>query len=911
MDKNEGCNRCPARIEGRRKLLGGAVASLPLRLANIRTMELLPTVRKGEARTGENMKKAVGAIKEIQDISGIGEGVIKKLSSVGLVTLAQIANSNPRRLQEIEGIGEETAFKLITSAREAMGLDDFLNGLDIARDEEKICRISTGSKELDNLLLSPSLQGKMMGGVESMLITEAYGKFSSGKCVHKDTIIGYYDNSYYQIDNIGSLYSKLSDQYGEQPHEDGFTVSVPFGRLCVSSYNHDVVGITRESVSHMYKEFYSKLMQINTKRGRIIKTTPHHKFMVLTEEGLTWKRMGEINIGDVIAYPKMQQTEHGQTELSEDDAYFLGFFIAEGTPNPFSITNSEKTVVDWIENYVKNKYSFSPTIRKKLKIKETHLDAYIVCLRNPARAGLFGVDRCNSDTKFIPSIIFNSEDSIKKAFLAGYMEGDGCLNSKHIEFTSKSQRLITDLAYLLSTLGVSVTVKPHTVNMNNKNLLYYRASICGVDKKFFESSLPYKFKSYKTTDLRHTEHGVPKVAMNIIRSVYQNSIGGCRGSCKKWGGNGKRNLVGEESTLYGLFTGSGLGDRKVITHELMEQTISFFEFKLKQLEYQLRVVTNLQSLNREEQKQFFRELTFPFTTVLENGGVPKSMTRNYMLRGINNKYMKKPKQILIEKIKTQMETLRAGVIKLIPINSLEWDFVEEKTEFDYDDYVYDFVVPTTHNFIGGNLPTIMHNSQIGFELAINVQLPKEKGGLDGSAIYFDTENTFRSTRIKEICDARELDADKILQNIYVARVVSTDHLLNLLIKAEEYVRTKNVKLIVVDSLIAPFRREYRGREELPKRQGALNDVLMSLQNISNLYNVPIYVTNQVMDNPEGFAFMDPTLPVGGNVLAHATCRLYLMRKKDNRRLAKLVDSSCLPQGEVLFQITNKGIEDVE
>lgn len=202
-------------------------------------------------------------------------------------------------------------------------------------------------------------------------------------------------------------------------------------------------------------------------------------------------------------------------------------------------------------------------------------------------------------------------------------------------------------------------------------------------------------------------------------------------------------------------------------------------------------------------------------------------------------------------------------------------------------------------------------SQIGFELAINVQLPKEEGGLDGAAIYFDSENTFRSTRIKEICVARGLDPEKILPNIYVSRVVSTDHLQNLLIKAEEYVRDKNVRLIVVDSIIAPFRREYRGREELPKRQGALNDVLTSLQNISNIYNIPIYVTNQVMDNPDGFLFSDPTLPVGGNILAHATCRLYLMRKKDNRRLAKLVDSSCLPQGEALFQITNKGIEDVE
>jgi DNA repair protein RadA len=38
-------------------------------------------------------------------------------------------------------------------------------------------------------------------------------------------------------------------------------------------------------------------------------------------------------------------------------------------------------------------------------------------------------------------------------------------------------------------------------------------------------------------------------------------------------------------------------------------------------------------------------------------------------------------------------------------------------------------------------------SQLGFQLAVNVQLPKEKGGLGGGALFIDTEGTFRPERI--------------------------------------------------------------------------------------------------------------------------------------------------------------------
>ncbi|MCK4884021.1 MAG: DNA repair and recombination protein RadA, partial [Candidatus Diapherotrites archaeon] len=78
---------------------------------------------------------------------------------------------------------------------------------------------------------------------------------------------------------------------------------------------------------------------------------------------------------------------------------------------------------------------------------------------------------------------------------------------------------------------------------------------------------------------------------------------------------------------------------------------------------------------------------------------------------------------------------------------------------------------------------------------------------------------------------------------------------------------------------------------------------------ADLYNVVIFVTNQVMSRPD-IMFGDPTAPIGGHIVGHsATYRMYLRKGKGEKRIAKLVDSPCLPDGESLFSVTENGIED--
>ncbi|HHN81080.1 MAG TPA: DNA repair and recombination protein RadA [Methanomicrobia archaeon] len=200
-------------------------------------------------------------------------------------------------------------------------------------------------------------------------------------------------------------------------------------------------------------------------------------------------------------------------------------------------------------------------------------------------------------------------------------------------------------------------------------------------------------------------------------------------------------------------------------------------------------------------------------------------------------------------------------------------------------------------------------SQIAHQLAVNVQLPVEQGGLDSGAVYIDTENTFRPERIMGMAEHMGRDPRETLRNIHIARAFNSSHQILLAERAEDLFEEGGSRLLIVDSLTSMFRAEYVGRGTLAERQQKLGMHLRQLHKIANVYDSCVFVTNQVSAKPDAF-FGDPTRPVGGHVLGHsATLRLYLRKSKQGQRIARLVDSPSLPEGEALFMVTEHGIED--
>jgi len=202
-------------------------------------------------------------------------------------------------------------------------------------------------------------------------------------------------------------------------------------------------------------------------------------------------------------------------------------------------------------------------------------------------------------------------------------------------------------------------------------------------------------------------------------------------------------------------------------------------------------------------------------------------------------------------------------------------------------------------------------SQLCHQMCVNVQLPPEKGGLGGGALYIDTENTFRTERIVQMAQHLGLNPEEVVKNVIYADAYTSDHQMFLLENADKVIKENNIRLIVVDSLTSHFRSEYLGREMLAERQQKLNKHMHRLIRLARAFNSVAVVTNQVMAKPDVF-FGDAVHPVGGHIVAHTShTRIYLRKSsRGPTRIARLVSSPYLPEGERVFKITENGVEDL-
>ncbi len=122
-------------------------------------------------------KKTTKKVKEekepgLIDLPGVGPGSVAKLEAAQIFDLMGLAVLSPASLSEMAGMGEAAARKAIQAARKMMSLG-FSSAFDYAEKRKEIDYITTGSKNIDNLL-----GGR---GIETKSITEAFGAFGSGK----------------------------------------------------------------------------------------------------------------------------------------------------------------------------------------------------------------------------------------------------------------------------------------------------------------------------------------------------------------------------------------------------------------------------------------------------------------------------------------------------------------------------------------------------------------------------------------------------------------------------------------------------------------------------------------------------------------------------------------------------------
>jgi DNA repair protein RAD51 len=196
-------------------------------------------------------------------------------------------------------------------------------------------------------------------------------------------------------------------------------------------------------------------------------------------------------------------------------------------------------------------------------------------------------------------------------------------------------------------------------------------------------------------------------------------------------------------------------------------------------------------------------------------------------------------------------------------------------------------------------------------LCVTCQLAVTEGGAEGKAIYIDTEGSFRPERLQAIAERFGMDPAVALENVAYARAHNSEHQMELLKVAAALMAQDRYALLVVDSATALYRTDYTGRGELSERQMQMGQFLRQLTRLAEEFGVAVFITNQVVANPDGMSFAkDSTKPIGGNIIAHAsTTRLRLRKGRGENRIMTVFDSPTLPEADAQFAVSAAGICD--
>ncbi len=813
---------------------------------------------------------------ELDTLPGVGPATKQKLKDAGIETILDLATAGPMDISEAVDIDVSKAVELNNKARKKLvemnRLEpDFMSAADLLAKRKAIERVSTGSKNLDDLL---------GGGIETWAMTEFFGEFGSGKCVAGDTKVFYTNDAQVHFEDISDTYEKYAAMHGERRFEEGFIV--PLREV-------NVIGLDAlpTPASYIYRERVRKILEVGTERGRKLRLAKEHMALVLGSEGLKWVPARMLAVGDKVATPKSVSLK-GTKTISDDDAFFLGFFVAEGTRNPLSITNEDRLLLKWTVDYVRRRFGFEPTVR------ESDGHSSVVLLRNPVKSLLGRLAESNSYTKSVPDEVLNGDLDIVRNFLAGYLEGDGRVKGSEIEVSSNSKLLIEGVSYLFARLGIATTFG----TKKTKTGPHYRLRVSGFDREKV-SQVPFKSKAAPAVKTRNSKFGVP--IGDMLRTTYRTAVTSSRWHVRRDG------ALRKNGTLYEALTRSAYGKTAMSDRQLKE-LIDFFEGIRGKLKANLADLDEADLSSSAGFRRFASSLAFPANTMAGAMGLTKSGVNNYFNRGVSEGRVDSYRVATRQELEKRLRLVGRQIATIEEAMKFNWDTVEDIEEVPYDGYVYDFEVPEGHAFVSGNLPTIMHNSQICHTLCAMVQQPKGEGGLDGGAVYIDTEGTFRPERIAEISEARGFDPEKVLSRITVARAYNSAHQELIVKELGRVIEPNGVKLVILDSAVAHYRAEFLGRGTLSERQQRLNRFMHQLLRTAEIYNIAVVLTNQVQAAPDTF-FGDPTKPTGGHVVAHtSTYRIYL-RKAAKNRIARMVDSPYHPERDAVFMLDEKGVDD--
>ncbi|KAJ8748985.1 hypothetical protein K2173_013424 [Erythroxylum novogranatense] len=226
----------------------------------------------------------------------------------------------------------------------------------------------------------------------------------------------------------------------------------------------------------------------------------------------------------------------------------------------------------------------------------------------------------------------------------------------------------------------------------------------------------------------------------------------------------------------------------------------------------------------------------------------------------------------------------------------------------------------------GGVPGI-GKTQLGIQLAVNVQIPSHCGGLGGKAVYIDTEGSFmveRALQIAEACveDMSEysefvhkgfqagqetMQSKDILRNIYYFRACTYTEQIALINHLGSFISEhKDVKIVIIDSVTFHFRQDF---DDLALRTRVLGGMALKLMKLAKEFCLAVVLMNQVTTKVvEGSFQLSLAL---GDSWSHACTNRVILYWNGNERYAYIDKAPSLKPATAAYSVTRRGIRNSE
>ncbi|MHA1754549.1 MAG: LAGLIDADG family homing endonuclease, partial [Candidatus Odinarchaeia archaeon] len=538
------------------------------------------------------------------------------------------------------------------------------------------------------------------------------GGFGTGKCVLPDTPILLENGELIPIEDLFKRVKKEEADFNKQ--EEIIRVNEKIG-----VYTFDGEQITKTEISHVYRGYSDKIIEIKTKSGREIRVTPVHKLITFNTKGFFEEKPAhELKEGDYIIIPRKINIQTEYQDLTDKILTIKELRSRDPYVNK-EVIKLLKTTAKKLGGYHK--------LSKILHIKESTLMDYVVGRSKIPIKLMRQIYKLNNLIFTIPSVVSvpKSNKLIKLpsileeelSELLGLIFSDGMITNREIRFFNNDKNILNRCKQLFTSI---FGVEPKEIQYNTVEGL--KLDSAAVVKLIKAIGMPTKKKSNNVKIPSIIIRSPPSVIGAFLRGYFIGDGSFSKGviefcSSSKQLIQGLAYLLTRLGVLYSSIKEKERRYRLIISsipelekfNELIDGDKHYkISNKINRLKIYIkntkagRVTRDLIPLEKETIREFLRIYS---KRIFEENSINIG---NYIYG--NAKLSVKMLNRIVEYVKSEDKIILQMASLLSALEFVALDEIKKIKITEGRFPVYDVTVPITHNFVGGELPSIFHNT---------------------------------------------------------------------------------------------------------------------------------------------------------------------------------------------------------